>query len=147
MISDEIHGDLALGDRKYIPFAKLASPLGVRVLTGAAASKTFNIPGLTTAFWIVPDEKLRLGLVDRLQAYKVTETNLLGLVATKACYTHGEAWLDELKQYLFYNAYFNCSFATSTSCANAFASVTARSAIILRLTSTPALVRPLIKRL
>ena len=106
VISDEIHGDLALGDRKYIPFAKLASPLGVRVLTGAAASKTFNIPGLTTAFWIVPDEKLRLGLVDRLQAYKVTETNLLGLVATKACYTHGEAWLDELKQYLFYNAYY-----------------------------------------
>jgi len=43
--------------------------------------------------------------------------------------------------------YFSCSLAISTSLPKATISVTAKSAIILRLTSTPALLKPLIKRL
>lgn len=106
VISDEIHGDLALGENKYIPFASVAEPLGVTVFTGSAASKSFNLAGLTTAFWIVSDVENRKKLQKSFARYEVKETNIFGIIGTQVCYEKCSYWLDELKQYLMYNAYY-----------------------------------------
>lgn len=106
VMSDEIHGDLTFGEHKYIPFASIAEPIGVTVFTGYAASKSFNLAGLTTAFWIVSNPDKRKKLVQSFERYEVTESNFFGIIATQVCYEKCDKWLDELRQYLMYNGYY-----------------------------------------
>lgn len=106
VLSDEIHADLVYGDRAYTPFALVAEPLGVTVLTGYAASKAFNLPGLTTSFWIISDLEKRKKVWSSFEKYKITEPNIFGILALEACYSKCEEWLDDLLQYLKMNAYY-----------------------------------------
>lgn len=102
IISDEIHCDLVYGGHKHTPIAALSSEIGQRCITLMAASKSYNIAGLKTAFAIITDPELRarfensrLGMVDSV--------NIFGLIATEAAYAHGEEWLTELRTYLQQN--------------------------------------------
>ena len=99
IISDEIHSDLVLDARQHIPIASLSREVAARTITLMAASKTYNIAGLKTAFAIVQNPKLRerfiasrLGMVDSV--------NVMGLAATEAAYTHGGPWKEALLRYL-----------------------------------------------
>ncbi len=102
IVSDEIHCDLTFDGRDHVPIASLDAEVARRTVTLMAASKTYNIAGLKTAFAIVPDADLRrrfeasrLGMVDSV--------NLFGLVATEAALEHGEAWRADLIAYLAAN--------------------------------------------
>lgn len=53
IISDEIHSDLTFDGRRHIPIASLGSEVAARTITLMAASKSYNIAGLKTAFAIV----------------------------------------------------------------------------------------------
>jgi cystathionine beta-lyase len=99
IVSDEIHCDLVYGGLPHLPIAALDAEVAKRTVTLMAASKTFNIAGLKTAFAIIPNpvlrqrfEAARLGMVDSV--------NVFGLVATQAALTHGEAWRQALVRYL-----------------------------------------------
>ena len=98
--SDEIHCDLVL-DKKtpHIVTATLSPEIESRTVTLMAPSKTWNVPGLCTAFAIIPDAGLRLKFQRTLKGI-VPDPNVLGLVACEAAYRHGGPWLDELKDYL-----------------------------------------------
>ncbi|MCZ0737840.1 MalY/PatB family protein [Phreatobacter sp. AB_2022a] len=102
IVSDEIHCDLVHAGARHIPIATLGPEIAARTITLMSASKTFNIPGLKTAFAIVPNpdlrkrfEAARLGMVD--------SNNLLGLAATEAAYRSGRPWRDQLMAYLAAN--------------------------------------------
>src|SRR5690606_426125 len=78
VISDEIHCDLLFDGRRHIPFATLSDASADRTMTLMAASKTYNIAGLKTAFAIIKNKEIRekfaasrLGMVDSV--------NVLGL--------------------------------------------------------------------
>jgi len=99
IISDEIHCDLIYDGRKHIPIASLDASIAQRTITLMSAAKTFNIPGLKTAFAIVPNADLRarfngsrLGMVDSV--------NTLGLEATLAAFRDAQDWRDEVVRYL-----------------------------------------------
>lgn len=106
VLSDEIHADLVFGEKPYTPFALVAEPLGVTVFTGYAASKAFNLPGLTTAFWIISDPDKKQRVWSSFEKYKINETNLFGVLALETCYNQCEYWLEELLEYLKMNAYY-----------------------------------------
>lgn len=98
IISDEIHCDIVYGEQ-HIPIASLSPEVARRTITLMAASKTYNIAGLKTAYAIIPDAELRQrfaaashGLCDG--------ANVLGLVATEAALRHGRPWKDQLLAYL-----------------------------------------------
>ena len=102
IVSDEIHCDLVYGGRPHVPVATLNADAAMRTVTLMAASKTFNIAGLKSAYAIIqnPDlrrrfEATRLGMVDSV--------NLFGLVATEAALTRGEPWRLALLDYLTAN--------------------------------------------
>ncbi|MFK5881150.1 MAG: MalY/PatB family protein [Sulfurospirillum sp.] len=98
--SDEIHADLVINPQaKHIPIASLNEDLKNRTITLMAPSKTFNIAGLQSSFAIIPDKKLRLGFQKQLRGLG-GEINLLAITATKAAYSEGDKWLEELKIYL-----------------------------------------------
>ena len=99
IISDEIHNDLILGDIKHTPTAIISKEALDRTVTLVAVSKTFNLAGMSTANCIIPNDKLRAKF--RAAASKsALHNNLFGIITQDAAYNHGEAWLDELLEYL-----------------------------------------------
>jgi cystathionine beta-lyase len=99
IISDEIHCDLLFDGRVHVPIATLSPEVAARTITLMAASKTYNIAGLKTAFAVIPNEGLRttfdahrLGMVDSVNAF--------GLAATEAAYRTGGTWRDAMVGYL-----------------------------------------------
>lgn len=99
IVSDEIHCDLLFDGRTHVPIAALDPEVAQRTVTLMAASKTWNIAGLKTAFAIVPNAELRrrfeatrLGMVDSV--------NLFGLAATDAAFASGDPWRVALVDHL-----------------------------------------------
>ncbi|MBK8018174.1 MAG: putative C-S lyase [Betaproteobacteria bacterium] len=98
--SDEIHCGLVLDpDRKHVPIASLSPEIAAKTVTLMAASKTFNLPGLGTAFAIVADASLRRRIADVMRGI-VHRPMTIGLWATLAAYRDGEPWRLALIDYL-----------------------------------------------
>jgi cystathionine beta-lyase len=71
-----------------------------RVVTAAAPSKTFNIPGLGLSVLIVPDAARRAALRQAFDLLHAGNYNPFSSAAFTAGYQHGAAWLDALMVYL-----------------------------------------------
>ena len=102
VISDEIHCGLVLDGRQHIPIASLGPDIARRSVTLMAASKTWNVPGLKTAFAIVPDAGMRA----RFEASKrgmVDSVNILGLAGMTAAYDLCADWRDAVRETLAVN--------------------------------------------
>ncbi len=97
--SDEIHCDLILDGGPHIPAATLGPEVSARTITLMAPSKTFNIPGLNSAFAIIENPELRTKF-KRTREGTVPGTNLLGFAACLAAYRDGEPWRRALIDYL-----------------------------------------------
>lgn len=97
--SDEIHCDLMLDSRQHTTFASLSPELAERTITLMAPSKTFNVPGLGCSFAIITNAQLRQRLQSAISGI-LPHVNLMGMVATEAAFTNGDAWLTDLQAYL-----------------------------------------------
>lgn len=91
IISDEIHHDLIVGDRKHTPAALVG---GDKVITIASGSKTFNLAGLQNSFIIIPDEDMRKSYDEMMKEINIHGGNMAGYIATQAAFENGEPWLD-----------------------------------------------------
>lgn len=103
LISDEIHGDLVLGQPAYTPVAALPPALLTNVAACVSPSKTFNLAALHSACVIVPDPDLRATISRGFNNDELAEPNLLAVPATIAAYQQGQTWLQELLQVLTAN--------------------------------------------
>lgn len=112
MISDEIHSELLLDDRKFTPLAKLASEIAQNSITLIAPSKTFNMPGLFCGFAIIPNKELRdkyANVVGHLRVHVAS----LGMRAAQAAFSgQCDDWLKELRDYLTCNRDFLVDYIT-----------------------------------
>lgn len=97
--SDEIHCDLVYSGHRHMPIASLDADIADRTITLMAPSKTFNIPGLEFSFAVISNSELRKK-VKQARRGLVGGVNLMGMVAARAAYQHGQAWLDALLAYL-----------------------------------------------
>lgn len=100
MLSDEIHSDLIFSPLHHIHIAALDPSFAERTVTFIAPSKTFNLAGLSTAVAITSNPTLRRRLQTELEKINALQGNIFGTISLEAAYTHGEEWLEELKQYL-----------------------------------------------
>lgn len=102
--SDEIHCGLVLdATKRHRPLAALSAEIARRTITLMAPSKTFNIPGLYSAFAVIPDATLRRKYQHVMDGI-MPHVNTLGLVATEAAYRDCDDWQRELIAYLRGNA-------------------------------------------
>ena len=103
MISDEIHCGLVI-DRsaKHIPTAVACPEHADRVVTLMSSSKTWNLAGLNCSFAIISDQKLR-DTFKASCASIVAHPVPLSYIATEAAYVDGEAWRQQLLDYLAAN--------------------------------------------
>ncbi|WP_178019453.1 MalY/PatB family protein [uncultured Paenibacillus sp.] len=100
VVSDEIHGDLIFKEHLHVPFASLSEAHAGITVTCAAPSKTFNIPGLATAYTIISNVAIRKRFAERVQALAIGSLNYFGPSATIAAYTQSEDWLDAVLDYI-----------------------------------------------
>jgi len=100
IVSDEIHADFVYSGHVHIPIASLSEELKKITVTCTSATKSFNIAGIQAANIVIADDSMRRA-VDKVSlstgAYGL---NIMGLVATRAAYTYGGKWMDELVSYL-----------------------------------------------
>ena len=100
IISDEIHADFVRPGITYTSLAALHPDNRSGIITCTSASKTFNLAGLQVANIVIPDSQLRHRFKDTMLSGGYSQVNALGLEATRAAYTYGEPWLDQLRSYL-----------------------------------------------
>ena len=106
VVSDEIHHDLIFKGSRHVPFASLSPALAERTVTCIAPSKTFNIPGLSTAAIIASNPKLLEAFEDETERAGFELGQVFGIVGFEAAYGQGDDWLDELLSYLEANVDF-----------------------------------------
>ena len=100
VVSDEVHCDLILEPGlRHIPIASLGREIEKRSITLMAASKTFNLAGLSCSFAIIPDQSIRRQF-HRASEGIVSYVNLFGYLGTYAAYQFGEGWRLQLIDYL-----------------------------------------------
>ncbi len=103
VISDEIHCDLTYPGKEYIPFASVnETNKGISVVC-IAPTKTFNIAGMQTSAVVVPNCNLRRRVIRALNTDEVAEPNTFAAIVPQAAFGYGEAWLNELREYLDIN--------------------------------------------
>ena len=97
VITDEIHQDIIIGDKKFIPASIIAGgKYKENMITLSSASKTFNLACLLNSHIIIYNELLRKRYDGFAKVTNQSEVNIMGMVATEAAYTHGEEWLEGL---------------------------------------------------
>ncbi len=106
VISDEIHCDLTSPGQEYIPFASVSENCKNISITCMAPTKAFNLAGLQTAAVAVPNPNLRHKVWRGLNTDEVAEPNSFAVEAAVAAFTKGEAWLDDLREYIQKNKNF-----------------------------------------
>lgn len=112
IVSDEIHSELLLDDKKFTPMAMLSKEIAKNTITLIAPSKTFNIPGLFCGFAIIPDQKLREEYVKVVQHLRLHVASL-GLHAAQVAFSgQCDEWLKELRCFLTSNRDFLIDYVT-----------------------------------
>ncbi|MFC0268914.1 MalY/PatB family protein [Kushneria aurantia] len=93
--SDELHCDLILDGEAHTPLVKAEPRLASRTITLWAASKTFNVAGLTSACAVIADpalrQRFRRGCLGLMPSH-----NIMGQTAARAAYSGGEGWRQAL---------------------------------------------------
>ena len=118
IFSHEIHSDLILSG-KHIPLLALNEKARKIGILAAAPSKTFNITGINSSFFIVQDEELFNKIKNFYGTYHVG-LDLFAFAATEAAYKNGATWVDELCQYLKVNAEFVVDYCNKNTKIKAF---------------------------
>lgn len=99
VFSDEIHAPLVYAPAAHIPYASVSDAAAEHTLTATSASKAWNLAGFKCAQLILSNDETR-------DAWKADAgwaghgTATIGVTAQLAAYTGGEAWLDEVTEYL-----------------------------------------------
>jgi cystathionine beta-lyase len=100
LLSDEIWGDLAMGDNTYHSALSLPEDLQQKLIVATAASKTFGLSSVRISNFMIPNQELKARLVRRLDAHGMDVYNSLAMCAATAAYQTSAPWLTELKTYL-----------------------------------------------
>ncbi len=110
VVSDEIHADMVLKGHKHIPFATVSEEAAQISLTFMAPSKTFNMPGLISSSYIIPNKEIRNTFVNFLENSELTGGNIFAYAATLAAYEKGNDWRKQMLNYVQGNIDFVVDF-------------------------------------
>lgn len=98
IISDDIHRDTIIGDKKYVPITDITTE---NIILCCSNTKTFNTPGLIGAYAIIPDKNLKEQYLTSLkQQDALSSASILGVESTIASYIGSQIYVRELNQYL-----------------------------------------------
>jgi cystathionine beta-lyase len=99
VFADEIHAPLLYPGGTHIPYASLGAATAAHTLTGTAASKGWNLPGLKCAQLLLTNDRDAATWAERGSVFEHS-TSTPGVQATTAAYRDGGPWLDDAVAYL-----------------------------------------------
>lgn len=100
VVADEIHSDLLLTDRRFVPTQMVSEHAREITITMASPSKTLNLAGQGSAYSIVINPDLAK---DYRKASTMTYYNFQNCMSVEAsitAYTQGAEWVDQLRDYI-----------------------------------------------
>ena len=100
VVSDEIHSDMALPGNVHTPFASVSELAAQNSITYMAPSKTFNMAGLVSSSYIIPNGEIRKKFSDFMNNSELANGNIFAYVAAQAAYENGTEWLTEMIRYI-----------------------------------------------
>ena len=103
VISDEIHCDIMTPGVEYTPFAAVSDICRNNSITFIAPTKAFNLAGLQTAAAYAENCNLKNKLEKAIKKDEISMPNSFASTAAIAAFTKGEAWLNELNEYIYQN--------------------------------------------
>ena len=103
VISDEIHCDITDPGLNYVPFISVSEECKNNSITCISPTKAFNIAGLQSSAVLTPNDHIRAKMNAAINYDEVGEANAFAIIAAIAAFNDGEAWLDELRGYIFEN--------------------------------------------
>lgn len=95
IISDEIWSDITMSGFETTSLLKVAGDYLDNVVATTAASKTFNLAGLSCSNIIIPNKLIKEAFVKELDKAHLS-VPALGYVGTKAGYRYGKDWMKEM---------------------------------------------------
>jgi cystathionine beta-lyase len=100
IVSDEIHCQLVLDtDAQHIPIASLSPEVADRTITLFAATKTYNVAGLSCAVAVISNASLKRKF-DAADPGLLAGIGPLAFTASEAAYRDHSGWVDALLGYL-----------------------------------------------
>ena len=99
VFADEIHAPLLYPGGRHIPYASLSEVTARHTVTGTAASKGWNLPGLKCAQLVLSNDADAALWAERGFTFE-HGTSTPGAWAAAAAYTDGGQWLDNVVGYL-----------------------------------------------
>jgi cysteine-S-conjugate beta-lyase len=99
VFADEIHAPLIYPGGKHVPYASLSDAAAGHTVTGTAASKGWNLPGLKCAQLILSSDADAARWEQHSRWYE-RGASTPGVQASTAAYTEGGRWLDDVVGYL-----------------------------------------------
>lgn len=109
VVSDEIHSDFVFDGQHHV-FANLKEEYKEISIVATAPSKTFNIAGLQVSNIFIPNPELKSKFKKQINAAGYSQLNVMGLVAAKAAYEHGEEWYETMHKYVKENIAYTKQF-------------------------------------
>lgn len=99
LVSDEIHADFYFDGLRHVSVFSLPEPLRNNSVVLYGPGKTFNIHGLYTAFYMIPDAILRERY---MHEYRVRHMDLmdLGMIAAAAAYSDCDDYVAGMQSYI-----------------------------------------------
>lgn len=99
VFADEVHGPLVFPEARHLPYASVSPAAAAHSVTGTAASKAWNLPGLKCAQLILTNEadEERWSEVGPWAGHG---PSTLGVLASTAAYRDGRQWLDAVLERL-----------------------------------------------
>lgn len=94
VVSDEIHGPLALPGAEHVPYLTVADDDALAIAL-VSASKAWNLPGLKCA-QLVGTARTAPLIAERMPLEVTYGTGHLGAIAAVAAYREGGPWLDDV---------------------------------------------------
>jgi len=94
IVSDEIHGALTHPGVEFVPFLTVSDAAREVGVTVTSATKAFNVPGATTAWWVPGSPAAEARYAPRLSESLSHKSSQLGTHAAIAALTGARDWLD-----------------------------------------------------
>ncbi len=111
IVSDEIHADMVLpGNTRHTPFATVSEWAKNNTVTFMAPTKVFNMPGLISSVYIIPNAELRNRFARFLEASEMNNGNMFAYMAAVAAYENGEEWRKQMLDYVKANVDYIADF-------------------------------------
>jgi len=92
VLSDEIHAPLTLPGASHVPFPTVSEAAARRSIVLASASKSWNLAGLKAAMMVASSAEGR-AVLERLPRDLPYHAGHLGILAARAAFAEGDAWL------------------------------------------------------